>query len=207
MRWRTAPAPTYDAQVVIAPSLRPLLVAVLVLSFPAGTAFASQGAARDAAATGDCGNVVVDFEPEGSGGGMDIKARGITCKSARTVVTSCIKGHLTSGWTAANDRRTLMTKGDQRITYTLVGGGGCGAFPKRCADFSYRSVGFFNMHVLGPSCKSARKLARTWYDSTGRCSFAKACTIGDYRCKPNAAHATVTCRRANGYRVDWQMGE
>lgn len=188
------------------PLLRSASVLVVGIAL-SGSAAASASASRGAASAG-CGFLRVDFKPEGSGGAMNIRTSGIACGPARQVVTRCVAGKVSSGWTVVTDTRTLMTKGRQRITYTPVGGGGCGAFTKSCADFSYRGVGFFNMHVLGPSCSSGRALARSWYGSSGRCSFARTCTLGAYRCVPSASRATVTCRRSsNGYRVDWQMGE
>ncbi len=173
-----------------------------------GTAAASQAAAAGRAASTACGSLRVNFKPEGSGGALNIRATNIVCKPARKIVTRCVRGTVTGGWTVVTDKQTLMTKGRQRISYTPVGGGGCGAVAKSCSDFFYRGVGFFSMHVLGPTCRSGRKLARSWYDASGRCSFAKICTINHYRCVPSARRATVTCRRSsNGYRVDWQMGE
>jgi hypothetical protein len=168
----------------------------------------SQSSASTGAASAGCGILRVDFQPEGSGGAMSIKTTGIACGPARRVIARCVAGKVSGGWTVVNDTKTLMTKGPQRITYTPVGGGGCGAFTKSCADFSDRGVGFFNMHVLGATCARGQALARSWYGSSGRCSFAKACTVGPYRCVASASSGTVTCRRSsNGYRVAWQMGE
>ncbi len=182
-----------------------LIVGIALSAFAMAS---SASSASRGAASASCGFLRVDFKPEGSGGAMNIRTSGIACAPARKVVARCVGGRVSSGWTVVTDTRTLMTKGPQRITYTPVGGGGCGAFTKSCADFSYRGVGFFNMHVLGPSCSRGQGLARSWYGSSGRCSFAKACTVGAYRCLPSASRATVTCRRSsNGYRVDWQMGE
>lgn len=183
-----------------------VLVVGIALSVSAVAASQSSGSTGAASAT--CGFLRVDFKPEGSGGAMNIRTSEIACGPARQVVARCVGGRVSSGWTVVTDTRTLMTKGRQRITYTPVGGGGCGAFTKSCADFSYRGVGFFNMHVLGPSCGRGQGLARSWYGSRGHCSFARECTVAAYRCVPSASRATVTCRRSsNGYRVDWQMGE
>ena len=189
-------------------STRILVVVGIGLSVLVGAAAASQPSARGSIASTGCGFLRVNFKPEGSGGAMNIRATRISCKTARRIVARCVKGTVSTGWTVVTDTRTLMTEGRQRITYTPVGGGGCGAFTESCKDFSYRGVGFFNMHVLGPTCGSGRSLARSWYDSGGGCSFNKACTLNPYRCTPNARRATITCRRSsNGYRVDWQMGE
>jgi hypothetical protein len=185
---------------------RLLVIVGVALLAVVGVAAALQPTPRASTASAGCGFLRVDFKPEGSGGAMSIRATKISCKAARRIVTRCVKGTVSTGWTVVTDKQTLMTKGTQRITYTPVGGGGCGAFTKNCGDFSYRGVGFFNLHVLGPACSSGRSLARSWYSSAGRCSFNKACTLKRYRC--NARRATVTCRRSsNGYRVDWQMGE
>lgn len=189
-------------------STRLLVVVGIALSLLVEAAAATQPSARGSIASTGCGFLRVDFEPEGSGGAMNIRATGISCEAARRIVTRCVKGTVSTGWAVVTDTRTLMTKRTQRITYTPVGGGGCGAFTESCEDSSYRGVGFFNMHVLGPTCSSGRRLARSWYDSAGRCSFQKTCTVKHYRCVPSASRATVTCRRSsNGYRVDWQMGE
>jgi hypothetical protein len=188
--------------------LRSAGVLVVGIALSGSAVASSQSSASRGAASAGCGFLRVDFKPEGSGGAMNIKTSRIACGPARQLVTRCVAGKVSSGWTVVTDTRTLMTKDAQRITYTPVGGGGCGAFTKSCADFSYRAVGFFNMHVLGPGCSRGQALARSWYGSSGRCSFAKTCTLGTYRCVPSASRATVTCRRgSNGYRVDWQMGE
>ena len=189
-------------------STRLLVLACIALSVLAGAAAAAQPSATGSIASTGCGSLRVNFKPEGSGGAMGISATKISCKTARRIVTRCVRGEVSTGWTVVTDKQTLMTKGSQRITYMPVGGGGCGAFVKGCKDFFYRGVGFFGMHVLGPACASGRSLARSWYDSAGRCSFKKPCTVNRYRCIPNARRATITCRRSsNGYRVDWQMGE
>lgn len=186
-------------------SISPLLLGTVLSVSAVAT---PQASASRAAASASCGFVRVDFKPEGSGGGMNIRTSGIACGPARQVIARCVRGKVSSGWTVVNDTKTLMSKDGQRITYTPVGGGGCGAFTKSCADFSYRGVGFFGMHVLGLSCGGGQALARSWYGSSGRCSFTKVCTVGAYRCVPSASRATVTCRRSsNGYRVEWQMGE
>ncbi len=189
-------------------SARLLALAGIAMAGFAAAAVASDLPPSALTASANCGFLRVNFKPEGSGGAMNIRATKIACKPARQIVARCVRGTVSSGWTVVTDKQTLMTKGSQRITYTPVGGGGCGAITKSCKDFSYRGVGFFGMHVLGPTCISGGKLARSWYDASGRCSFNKICTINRYRCVPSPHRATVTCRRSdNGYRVDWQMGE
>jgi hypothetical protein len=188
--------------------MRSLGIARFLVVGAALCALAAAAVSQASASTSSCGSLRVDFKPEGSGGAMSIRARGIACAPARRVIARCVRGTVTTGWTVVTDTQTLMTMGLQRITYTPVGGGGCGAFTKNCADFSYRGVGFFSMHVLGPNCSGGRALARSWYGSRGRCSFAHACEVAGYHCVPRAGSATVTCRHsADGYRVDWQMGE
>ncbi len=168
----------------------------------------SYGSTSGRVATVGCGSMRVSLRPDSSSGAMNIKATRIPCRGARRVVGMCLRGRVPTGWTVVNAQQTLMTKDAQRITYTPVGGGGCGAFTKPCADFFYRGVGFFGMHVLGPTCSTGRAVARSWYTSAGRCSFRQACTVRRYHCVPNARRATVVCRRPeNGYRIDWQMGE
>lgn len=73
-----------------------------------------------------CKDVVVEFKPEGSGGATDIRAKRIKCSVARKVLRSCIEGELRRGWSGSYlDPRFLLRKGDKRIRYLPVGGGGC----------------------------------------------------------------------------------
>jgi hypothetical protein len=188
----------------------PTLAAILVAALALAGAATSIGA--QAAAVHKCGTVVVQFEPEGSGGAHNIRARKIACGPARKVARSCIKGTVKPGWTVVNPPggRTLMTKRKARITYLPVGGGGCGAFQESCGDFGYRGVGFFNMTALGIPCgggDGARQLAKNWYDQDG-CSFGSKCTVKRFRCYGNPKTGTVECvRPGKGFRVTWQMGE
>lgn len=191
---------------------RPLVIAIATAAAialgPSATAPASSGGTGvTKAAGGGCGDVVVQFEPEGSGGASGIKADGIDCDSARGIAKDCINGDVREGWTAVTWTKTKMTKGDKQITFTLVGGGGCGEFPKSCDDFSHRGVGFFGMRVLGLDCSKGKDKAKSWYDKGGDCSFGSTCDIGKYTCEGNANTATVTCKREDGYRFSWQMGE
>lgn len=73
-----------------------------------------------------CKDVVVRFEPEGSGGATKIKVKRIKCAPARKILRRCIGGELTSGWsgTYSNGRFHLKLK-RKRISYLPVGGGGC----------------------------------------------------------------------------------
>ena len=164
------------------------------------------------AAAQECGTVVVQF-PEGSGGADGIEATGIKCKRAREVARSCVDvfddDTAIEGWTVVTWTRTLMTKGDKRISYLPVGGGGCGELPVSCDDFGYEGVGFFNPKALGLTCKKARKKAKAWYDAgSPPCGFGRTCEIGKYKCEGDSETGTVSCvRRENGYRFTWEMGE
>jgi hypothetical protein len=78
----------------------------------------------------DCRDVVVQFEPEGSGGATAIKAKRIRCGKARGVLRHCIAGELKPGWSGEfADPRFLLRKGRMRISYLPVGGGGCIPIP------------------------------------------------------------------------------
>ncbi len=166
------------------------------------------GTAPVARAAQSCGDVVVQFKPEGSGGAHAIKATNVGCDQARNVARSCIKGTVAGGWTATTwDGRISLVKGAKKVAYTGVGGGGCGFQQQACGDFGYRGVGFFGVEAVGISCAGAKNRARNWYDAGGDCSFGHTCTVSGYTCKANPKTATVECRRENGFRFRWQMGE
>lgn len=174
----------------------------LALFFQIQEAGATQRSSRS------CGDVVVQFHPEGSGGAHAIQATGIGCEPARNVARSCVKGTVLSGWTATTwDGKVQLTKDGKRIRYTGVGGGGCGFQQQSCQDFSYRGVGFFGPESVGISCGGARSKAKAWYDRGGACSFGSTCEVSRYSCTANPSTATVTCTRQNGFRFRWQMGE
>lgn len=159
-------------------------------------------------APSECGDVVVQFQPEGSGGAMDISARNVACDKARSVAEDCVRGTVSEGWTVVTWTKTVMTKGEKEIKYTPVGGGGCGQYPNACKDFSYAGVGFFNLTVLGIGCNKGKQKAKKWYDSDDEdCVFGNSCEIGKYTCKGDPGDATVSCKRENGFRFEWQMGE
>ena len=128
------------------------VVFALVLVVGIAEAGAAQGEAQK------CGDVVVQFKPEGSGGAHAIRATGIGCGPARNVARSCVKGTVASGWTALSwDGRVYLSKVGKKIRYTGVGGGGCGLPQKSCHDFSYRGVGFFGVEVVGTACGEGAK--------------------------------------------------
>lgn len=98
------------------------LIAALMLSA------ASRPGVSDAASPAwrPCAKVVVDFQPEGGGGAIAIKARGIRCRPARKVVRRCINGKLTRGWKGVyHNNRFILRRRTMRIRYLPVGGGGC----------------------------------------------------------------------------------
>lgn len=181
------------------------IAVALVLLLAIQDSRAAQGSAQS------CGDVVVQFEPEGSGGAHAIRATNVNCEQARNVARSCVKGTVAPGWTAVTwEGRVQLTKDAKKVRYTGVGGGGCGHLPRRCKDFSYRGVGFFGLEVVGLRCGGAGSgaaTAKAWYDQGGNCSFGHTCQLGDFSCKGNPATATVTCTKPNGFRARWQMGE
>ena len=183
------------------------LAVLLSISLPVGSASATAGKGVTAK---ECPDVVVKFEPEGSGGAHNIRASEIGCDRAREVARSCIKGEVVEGWQAVTWTRTLLTKGEKRISYLPVGGGGCGALPEDCSDFFYRGVGFFNVRVLAWPCRGeegAPVIARKWYDKDG-CGFGETCRVAGFRCRGNTRNGRVMCiRHDHGNRVTWEMGE
>ncbi len=185
-----------------------LLVGIQEAAAQTGGLPPQPGGPATASASQGCGDVVVDFKPEGSGGAHAIRAIGIACEKARNIARSCIKGEVTSRWIATLwDGRILLVKGAKRIRYLAVGGGGCGHLQEYCKDFGYRGVGFFNLQAVGISCGGAKAKAKAWYDHGGNCSFGHTCEVAGYRCEANAKTGTVNCRRRNGFRFRWQMGE
>ncbi len=78
-----------------------------------------------------CRDVVVQFEPEGSGGATEILAKRIKCRKARKVLKSCLFGKLKPGWTGSFlDPDFQLRKARKRIRFALVGGGGCIDIPR-----------------------------------------------------------------------------
>ncbi|MGE5407387.1 MAG: hypothetical protein ACM3NV_02130 [Syntrophothermus sp.] len=186
------------AGVLLLPAVGMLFVALALAPGASAASRAAQG----------CGDVVVQFQPEGSGGAHAISAVGVSCDRARTVARSCVRGTVAEGWTATTwDGRVRLAKGEKRVAYTGVGGGGCGYQQQACRDFGYRGVGFFNLEAVGISCDGAKGKAKAWYDAGGACSFGSTCKVGKYRCQANPKTATIECRRQNGFRFRWQMGE
>ncbi len=98
------------------------LVAAVTLAAAPGKA----GHALTSAGWHPCNDVVVQFKPEGSGGGTEVRAKRIGCKKARKTIRKCIKGELRPGWAGKYlDPKFKLKKGDKRIEYLPVGGGGC----------------------------------------------------------------------------------
>jgi hypothetical protein len=178
---------TYSARgewaIAIAMIVGVLVALVLFLGIQEAAA-AQPGGLAAASRAQDCGDVVVQFKPEGSGGAHAIKATNVNCEVARNVAKSCVKGTVAGGWTGTSwDGRVTLTNGGKKIRYTGVGGGGCGFQQQGCKDFGYRGVGFFGLEAVGISCGGAKSKAKAWYDHGGNCT------------------------KANGFRFRWQMGE
>ena len=186
-----------------------LLLGTLFLFLGIQEADAAQpGGLAAASRAQDCGDVVVQFKPEGSGGAHAIQATNVSCNVARSVAKSCVKGTVAGGWTATTwDGKVTLAKADKKVRYTGVGGGGCGFQQQGCHDFGYRGVGFFGLEAVGISCGGAKEKAKAWYDQGGNCHFGSTCQVGSYSCKANPNTATILCSRQNGFRFRWQMGE
>lgn len=206
MRFGTA-SPRGEWAIAIAMVLGVLLALLLFAGIQEASA-AQPGGLAAASAARDCGDVVVQFKPEGSGGAHAIKATGVGCQVARNLARSCIKGTVANGWTATTwDGRVQLSQAEKQVHYTGVGGGGCGFQQQSCKDFGYRGVGFFGLEAVGISCGGAKAKAKAWYDRGGNCSFGHTCEVAGYRCTADPGTGTVTCRRENGFRFRWQMGE
>jgi hypothetical protein len=57
-----------------------------------------------------------------------IRAINVRCKRARKLARTCLKGTRPRGWTVSyrpRTDRTRLTSGGKRVSFTLVGGGGC----------------------------------------------------------------------------------
>lgn len=184
-----------------------IALALLASAAEAGTSQPGGLAVADHASL-NCGDVVVKFQPEGSGGAHAISATHVGCGKAREVAARCVKGTVAGGWVGTTwDGKVTLASGDQKVRYVPVGGGGCGYEQQNCNDFGYRGVGFFGMQAVGIGCGGAKSKAKAWYDQGAPCSFGSSCAVGNYNCKGNSKTATVTCSRQNGFRFRWQMGE
>ena len=127
---------------------------------------AQPGGLAAASRAQDCGDVVVQFKPEGSGGAHAIQATNVSCNVARSVAKSCVKGTVAGGWTATTwDGKVTLAKADKKVRYTGVGGGGCGFQQQGCHDFGYRGVGFFGLEAVGISCGGAKEKAKALLES------------------------------------------
>lgn len=103
-----------------------LLSAALVATALLWLVAAAAPAAGEPAKVHFCDDVVVQFEPEGSGGGTDIRSENLGCAKARKVVRKCINNELGAAWSAEYWRTfILLRKNAKEIRYTPVGGGGC----------------------------------------------------------------------------------
>jgi hypothetical protein len=101
-----------------------------VAAAPVSTAAAGpDGAVAKQEDVSSCDDVVVQFEPEGSGGATKIKARNIGCHKARGVARRCIEGDLPEAWSASyggkGGLKIILVKGERKVKYLPVGGGGC----------------------------------------------------------------------------------
>lgn len=114
------------------------LAALSLTAVLAGSAAATSAVSKDSGSTSPtvtvtakskhCRRVNVRFEPDGEGGAIKIRARNVGCRKARSVVRQCIKGTVSSGWTASVNSdytRITLRSGDRTITFMPVGGGGC----------------------------------------------------------------------------------
>ena len=100
---------------------------LLVLSLLAASVLALAPSASSAATVKRCGQVDVNFEPQGEGSAVRIRAVNVTCRRARRIARRCVRGTLTSGWSYRFRRgRIVLSRGAARVTYQPAGGGGCG---------------------------------------------------------------------------------
>jgi hypothetical protein len=75
-----------------------------------------------------CGYVTNGVKREGEGSASSIHAVGLRCKPARRVARACVRGKR-KGWKAEPTPlgRNALSDGDRRVSFLLVGGGGCGS--------------------------------------------------------------------------------
>ena len=76
-----------------------------------------------AAAAARCGYVDIT-----GGRAWNIRATGVGCKRARKLARTCLRGDVAEGWNVTYSPRTDRTRlrsGHRRVSFTLVGGGGC----------------------------------------------------------------------------------
>lgn len=105
---------------------RTALIALLGLALAGVLAAAAPGEEMVAAKWHSCRDVVVQFQPEGSGGGTKVRAKKISCRGARKTIRRCINGELRPGWSGSyKPPKFVLRKGKRRIRYLPVGGGGC----------------------------------------------------------------------------------
>jgi hypothetical protein len=100
------------------PAIRAALAAALVLAIAAPAAVAAPRSCQQ-----------VDVELAGGkseGSAVEIRATGIRCKPARRVARACLRGNVRDGWRARQrEARTILTKGERRVSFAVAGGGGC----------------------------------------------------------------------------------
>jgi hypothetical protein len=94
---------------------------------------ASAGASADASDTRSCGDTTVALRHGFEGGAWKIRATHVSCERARSVATACVHGHH-AGWTRSSNEariagvthvRTLLARDRARVSFEIVGGGGC----------------------------------------------------------------------------------
>ena len=112
--------PPHRRIVLAASALLAAIVLIAAAATPGSTGAATAAKARS------CKDVVVQFEPEGSGGATKIRVKHIRCSPARKVLRKCINGKLKPGWSGSfADNKFRLRKNRKRIRYLPVGGGGC----------------------------------------------------------------------------------
>ena len=74
----------------------------------------------------DCGNVSVDLGNGSEGGANSVEATSLDCEEALDVMRECIQGDVPQGWSVSGELGSpVLTRGSQKISGTLAGGGGC----------------------------------------------------------------------------------
>ena len=122
-----------------------------------------------------CGSVVVALEPVGEGGASKIRAWGITCGKARSVMRSCLVRGVPRGWRYSSrgygeDQIAYLKSGGRTIASRLSGGGSCGrkellgstGFIRQTASRScpvVNEAGLYRLHVSVSNTGCARALA------------------------------------------------
>lgn len=87
----------------------------------------------NASSTRSCGNAAVSLGKDSEGGAWRIRGTQISCDRARAIAATCVRG-THRGWSRSSTSseangiahvRTALQRDKARVTFEIVGGGGC----------------------------------------------------------------------------------